>query len=415
MQEIWSCRVNPQLDTLYSSGVNFMITPSPLSFATMPFHYWRGSITFRFEIVCSSLHRGKIGVFAEPNSNHKALINADISTNKQLLALVDIQQTQNFSVTVNYASDQPWLKTEEYNLTARNYRSFLASPSKANGYITVFCFTGLQSPDSSDVAINVYAHSDDMQVNLFGKPIFDERWEPESDSRSLCNHEPTNFQFFDRAPDTYAATHTFGERPVSFRTLTKRFATSESLTIGDPGSNTNNLSVVAPIIPLPYAQYGAGASAVTYSAISYLRYAFLAVRGTVRKRMHPKFTAHADSTTFRSVVHLSVPAVAAPITSIGWTSALTLRPIGSVSFKQHTNAGIEVELPHYAPTYFAFSSNDDLIDSGNASINNEWVKTFVFQMEVCANGSADNTVVIDSAAGEDFTMFCFLGSPSYTY
>jgi len=87
---IWTCAVIPSLATHVTKSTNQFMQPTAMCFAAQPFHFWRGDIIFKFDIVCSSFHRGKLAIFFEPNVAQAVLINADLSLNKQFVRVVDI-------------------------------------------------------------------------------------------------------------------------------------------------------------------------------------------------------------------------------------------------------------------------------------------------------------------------------------
>jgi hypothetical protein len=103
---LWKVRVSPQLGTrVVGTGDNpTCIQPTPMAMVASYFQYWRGTIEFRFDIVCSKYHKGKIAILYDPNVRHTALIEADLDTNKQFMKIVDIQETQSFTLCVDWAS-----------------------------------------------------------------------------------------------------------------------------------------------------------------------------------------------------------------------------------------------------------------------------------------------------------------------
>ena len=165
---IWTCENNPNLVSWHNSGTKVYCQPTAMAYAALPFYFWRGSITYRFEIVCSSFHRGRLAFYFEPNINQRALINAGITMNKQFIRVVDIQDSDVVDITVEWASSRPWLRVGAANTGyLHTDQVTVGSAELMNGYISVVPFTSLQSPDASDVQINVYVCSPDLQVNGF--------------------------------------------------------------------------------------------------------------------------------------------------------------------------------------------------------------------------------------------------------
>jgi hypothetical protein len=57
MNTMWLSQVHPRLETIMTNSLDWWYQPTAMAFATRPFAYWRGTITFRFEIVASSFQR----------------------------------------------------------------------------------------------------------------------------------------------------------------------------------------------------------------------------------------------------------------------------------------------------------------------------------------------------------------------
>merc|ERR1712007_377482 len=74
-QVLWNSTVSPNLGVALGS-IPSLVDPtfdqnvfqdSALAFSSRPFTFWRGSINFTFEVVCSRFHRGKLLIRYEPN------------------------------------------------------------------------------------------------------------------------------------------------------------------------------------------------------------------------------------------------------------------------------------------------------------------------------------------------------------
>jgi hypothetical protein len=163
---IFECPVTPYLYATVPIGADLAVQPTTLAYAAQPFEYWRGSITFRLEIVCNHFHRGKLAILWEPNIHQQALISAELDINKQYTKVIDIQETQDVSFTVNWARSKAWLHAPTtfpevgfLPVDTSDYESF------SNGYLSIVPFNTLQSPDGSSISINVYVSSSDMNFN----------------------------------------------------------------------------------------------------------------------------------------------------------------------------------------------------------------------------------------------------------
>merc|ERR1711981_22073 len=79
---------------------------SALAFSSRPFTFWRGSINFTFEVVCSRFHRGKLLIRYEPNiQQYNTIIkNNQAPLNQQNSVILDIQNGQTVTIKCDWAA-----------------------------------------------------------------------------------------------------------------------------------------------------------------------------------------------------------------------------------------------------------------------------------------------------------------------
>jgi hypothetical protein len=417
---IWKCRVNPALDTIYRDAAKDYYQPSALSFASSPFKFWRGDITFRFEIVCSAYHRGKLAFYYEPNIAQYVLIDADISTNKNFLHILDIQETQCIEFCIGWASPRAWNLCVGNGVSILNTTEFSSSSSSyeyVNGYIGVVPFTDLQSPDDSTIEINVYVRSDDMHFNLFSAQNLP--------TERLVKTESEEVKYFDEvscfqlnettASDTNISVFHFGEEPLSFRSLLKRYTQTYEETLSGGASTDVSIKAVRLILPLASPAYDE--SGVTDSSlIQYLPYAYMGMRGSIRKRMRLK-TEKGQLGEFDRVTVSLVNLSSSVAETLAWDTQVSRTfQRGSVSFYPDTNAGVEVEFPFYSSNLFVFSFCDDYVGAGNNDndMSETWTKRFIAYFDSNNYTSTKNFFQEDTATGEDFTFMRYCGAPFYS-
>jgi len=151
----------------------------------------------------------------------------------------------------------------------------------------------------------------------------------------------------------------------------------------------------------------------------YLPYAFLGMRGSVRKRIHLEMGGNNHlNMGFLSKTNVTLGAIATYASSSWqWTNVDCVCDLrGTVSFVPSTNGGIEAELPYFSNNMFAFAFCDDYVGSGD-TVNDMvemWSQTYVVNFECDYVISTDNLVVVESAMGEDFNYFRFCGAPLYS-
>jgi len=425
---IFTAIVNPAMATiLYDDPIAYFYQPTALYFATMPFNFWRGTITYRFDIVCSAFHRGKIAVIFEPNIAQLTLINSSLSLNKQFVRIVDIQETQSFEVCVEWAHCREWAQTAtslaSVSMVNPTSGQALASSLLANGYITVVPYTELQSPDDSDVYVNVFVHSEDMQVNhlTYDKlptdrrvPVEEllieeeEKFELESDTSQDVSCDELNTS---TAVASLIAYDHFGERPISFRALLKRYVHTSRSSLTATSATQTTAHFLNPIFPPNRWAYGA-TNTNPMDLLSYLRYAYVGERGSLRKRLSLYGLYTSNVYNQLKVLLGEVGSSEAPAVSLIVAPAqATLR--GTVTFVPHTNGGIEVELPYYSPNLFSFSFANDLVGTNPTDdMNPSWVRTYLVNVELHST-TTGLYLVEETASGEDFGFYRFQGAPFF--
>jgi len=422
---LFSSRINPALVTWDSSVTPSVAQPSAMAYAVAPFTYWRGDITYRFEIVVSKFHRGKIAVFYEPNTAQYSIITANTEMNKQFMRIIDIQETQCFEVCVNWASHRAWLLIENSSNAVQNlYSPGSGGTGYANGFIMVVPFTELQSPDGSVVSVNVYAYSDNMMVNGLSSVNMPSNrnvtaTDPIVAESGFCGTIMSqDMTCYDLNPSTASQSRIcedhFGEQPLSYRAILKRFNSMPSFAPTMAGGNI--LSYSQPIIPPISLPFGTS-SFPARDILSYLRYGYLGLRGGMRWRVD--FNAELmDGHMAHTVVSLSPPGgfESGQVVVITPSGGSIYRPEGTIGHVLTTNGGVEFECPMYTNNMFLISWSSTL-DTGTTTDNMEILRFRNWTMSVPGTfTSAENLVITTSfAAGEDFCLLRFQGSPPYSF
>lgn len=139
---------------------------STIGFLAIPFGQWSGSIKYRFEVVKSQYHNGRIRVSYEPNG---AALDSDMNT--AYSKIVDISETSDFEFSV------PWSQHSAYkNVPDEMVTQYFIPPAgiknydvlTCNGIIYVSVVNELTSPDdTTPIFINVYVSAgDDFEVTI---------------------------------------------------------------------------------------------------------------------------------------------------------------------------------------------------------------------------------------------------------
>lgn len=445
---LWLAPVHPQLIDPTTVTTHKVCQPTAVGFATAPFSYWRGKIKFRFEFVCSKFHRGKVAIIVDPNINQSTLITAALSLNKQFTEVVDLQVTQNKEVCVDWMFPRPFAQTVA-PLVANGLITLANGPAFykdiVNGFITVVPLTYNQSPDSSTIPVNVYISCEDLEVavptslnlpsdrnpyiNLVDPDapmdykVVDEdegyimteshdEGNPRGATCDLINPTGANMD------DVYH--HHMGERHVSFRSLLKRFVTIESKSLVPTIAVRQMLMYTGKFFPSPQVPYSTapGFSNNVNTIYDYLRWAFLGQRGSFRRRINLVGIPSVSNTTMTKV-SFTDPSVAAPLaTGLAQFSSFivpTSNTVGTVSFVQATNGGIEFSLPFYSNNLFCWSATNDNWDTtGAPTIDGLGLKNFTvsWNTDIATTNRID--VQDEFATGEDFSFIYWVAAPPYT-
>jgi hypothetical protein len=416
MSVFWMCRNSPYLHTKDSGALYDFYQPTAMCYAVTPFAAWSGKIVYRFEIVASAFHRGKLAIFFEPNVAQYSLINTNMSTNKQFLAVVDIQETQVFEVCVEWGYPRQWagvshVYTDEYGATISS-----SNPTYCNGYIGVMPFTSLQSPDGSDIPINVYVRCENMRVNELTDRRFPNQRRIRTESGVVpqedfvCTPLNKSVVSFDNA-----SLYHYGEEPLSFRSMLKRYVSTAEFNYNMAAVTVGHIEIVEPNMPVNVLPYGATARArTTFDLFSYLRMAFLGFRGSIRKRVHISGNEDAQIGDQVKVTRGGVAGGATP--GISFIAAVADSALqGTVTFAQHSNAGVEYEAPFYSRNLYALAFADDMQGTINTDeMETAWSKTCVIDIDTHKPGAFYMYAQIETAAGEDFGFFRYQGAPYFS-
>jgi len=423
----WSPSSVPMSATLWSAAVipnnnrrgpialsTVFVQPTPVSFVSQIFDFWCGEIEYVFDFVASALHRGKVLIQVEPNIAQYALITSTYQLNKEYSLVLDLQETQRVSICVKWMQPRMWLRVPTLTLANRSMASDLtptAFQGYANGYITVTPFTTLQSPDGSAIDVNVFVRSQNIRFNqLDNVGVPSTRAFTES---GFFSEEVSCKPLGEMVMDIDCQTSlNFGEQPVSFRSYIKRYQLTNTFSqaVAVPG-----YTVRPSIYPTIRANYG-GAS-LRPDVLSYLRYAYLAMLGSVRKRLGA--TGVRFNAMDRSVITLNEPSVTD--TTNLTPSVTAARPAGDAKgtlvYVPDTQGGLEAELPMYTNNYFipsGISSITSVKALADTNFDPFFTESYSWYIWFTLVGGETVGWIEDTGAAEDFTLMRWMGAPFFS-
>ncbi len=164
---LYNFRVNPAMCTVTADGASQnIVNGTPMWMVSRLFGQWRGDIEFRFKIICSQYHRGRLRFTWDPAGN-ASTTNA---TTEAYTRIVDIAEESDIIIRVPYMQQTAFLGC--YNILPSLKGASALTPSSEfdNGVLTVRVLTELTSPiDSASVQILMFVRGCD---NLeFGIPV----------------------------------------------------------------------------------------------------------------------------------------------------------------------------------------------------------------------------------------------------
>nr|ULF99914.1 MAG: putative capsid protein precursor [Labyrnavirus sp.] len=443
---LWRSLVTPMLfDGLsydIASTRHSFVQPTAMMFAAAPFLYWRGTIKYRFEVVCSRFHRGKLLIRFEPNSAQQVLIQSNsVTLNQQNIVIMDIQDTQDLTIEVDWAQQRNFALNLANGPLALPYNATHAGTSTGdfsnnyiafNGFLEVRALNDLVQPtDNSSVQVNVYVSCDDLMVAKPDETNLQVHRFVTAQSKVTEIINPTGAHL-----DGNALLENFGERIVSFRTVLKRYSTTAlayatygSVSIGFVHrftllgmiypSNISQVTVASPVINPPP------------NLFNYLRYGYMGVRGGYRHRIASVNTISASPSYTKVSLNIqenifdtnneSMQVFRSAVSAGHLNSEFATQWRGGQLYSKATNAGIEFEMPFYSQSFFIFAFGDNY-DNYQPSSYSYYDRTMPFRFVLTEmygiNGAGSELDTIaatdDTAAAEDFTFLRFQGAPFYT-
>lgn len=153
---LWNTRVLPmQLDNIQSE-----IHMTPLAHIATMFESWQGSLKFRFQIVKSDFHKGRILVRWDPNAFTSA-----VEYNTNYSRVVDIAETDDFEIVVGWGQAAPWKNCGLPYNTGSNFSTVSRlshNENEGNGVLELTVLNELVSPsENTPISVNVFVSACD--------------------------------------------------------------------------------------------------------------------------------------------------------------------------------------------------------------------------------------------------------------
>jgi len=234
--------VSPIYGDTVGSGPVTEIHSTALAFGATPFEAWQGTIKFRFNVVCSEYHRGRLRIVYNPVTGPVGAI----PFNQTYSTIIDISENRDFEYEVKWADIRAWALTLGIGgipgaSIYDDVNPITAGTTVDNGSISVYVVNELATPSTTaaDVKIQVWvAGGDDFALsvpttkNLSQLSVFQEQSEIAPDALATttdksnsptCTEEVPSFAPGESIKEDNQYLVYQGERIVSFRELLRRY------------------------------------------------------------------------------------------------------------------------------------------------------------------------------------------------
>merc|ERR1712051_769526 len=438
---LWNARVDP-VQWVKSGGSNPAYHFPATAMAALPFEYWTGTLKFRFQIVCSAFHKGRLKFVYDP------LFLDSNEYNTNYIEIVDIADTQDFTVEVGNGQATTLLQhalpgedpvSDQHNVLPLTYKPYgdVDNDIQVNVYISAGDDFEVFVPDDHFQKFVLKPQSGiEPQSGNEIVPESQDTEEPSAPEQSMSDILGPGIQNTQHINKVFA-----GETIVSFRTLLKRYNLWRREKTTEMGTtNFTRVSTTKNMFPF-YRGNVSGAIEVRYLnkpynyvntvMLHWVAAAFSGWRGSIRyKLMFDKCNQNTPQ-NHSSRVYISREGVYPPgetsytrdlsqygsLTNDNRVSSFviagnmsTTGVNGMLYATDSINSTVEFEVPYYSQYRF---TPGKLIDYTNATSTGNWSPNWKMEANVYSSGIS--SVDYHVAAGEDFQVYFFTGLPRMYY
>lgn len=468
---LFTSNVTPSLSNNTQNGS--VVNMTPMAMMSQMFTYWHGSITYRFQIVASNFHKGRLRIQYDPNQH------ASLDENKQYTEIIDIAETRDFELTVGWGQAVPFLHIAEcgrnINL-AGYYNEFengtIPLSAESNGQITVSVLNELTVPGdpgtiitSPAVEINVFVKAgDDMKFavprsdmieNLSVTPFrivtpgrsdglvsqselisHSEVTTDATSNKSSMENKPEETMRMQMNTESRSGTNHlmevfFGEHTTSLRQLFRRYCFHTAWQLSAAGANECRTTTIKnkafPFYRAAFSTnngvkyYNTGGSDVSVNPcvtipLTYCAPAFVGYRGSIRRKLVNNVETGGNMrvvSVYRSPYKAELPAVS----TTTYTDNIDFLLEGTSPFTYSSNGSELMLLRNNACMEFESPYYYPLRFSSTRLTRADEIQSEMYHAsQFTQSGGAETgrKFVLDYVAtGEDFTLFFFLNAPRY--
>lgn len=451
--------VNPNIvDITNDSNGEALHTATTMSYISSLFRYWRGSIKYRFMIVASKFHRGRLRVTWDPKGTPG-------ETTVAMSKIIDISQETDFEFEVGYGQEVSYLSTHSFPFPQlfSSGQGPLPASSYDNGTLRIEVVDSLAAPGDSDpIYLIAFASAgddfelalptdrtisrstffplieeppsdDDLDTSLRSK-VIDVRLETSevgiddsaAEDADAPEHAATTTTFIpDQGLPNLNKVH-FGEKILSLRTLMKRYNYMETDRLTVIGNTPMLFDRVLETMPRSpgFAQVPENdienLNHMTF--INWITPMFLGWRGALRYKYLLTGAQHGNINVNRDPEGFSSRDFPLETDGAGAMDMASLTPLYNTgiagNFVSPTSQMpcAEVELPYYSPRRFSSGRTIESVQPARPflvphEIERHLVQTTVHSESFSANRFANLERFV--SVGEDFNCFWFQTTVPY--
>jgi hypothetical protein len=444
---LWATQIDPQTYRVNS----FIMWPTPMSHLASCFENWTGDIIYRFVIVATKYHRGRLKVSWDPFVD---LVTFPDNETANITKIIDIQDTTEFEIRVPYMQARSW--QEVYNYDDSGPRQVFGPSGSVpitasqNGTLTIRVANEMTSPVvDAPVRIVVFIRGADNLTFNNPKEYPSWQWVSQGD-KQMSDYKPVGdtammLTEVDEEEDQLTLVH-FGEQISSIRTMLHRSVLSMVLIAPNGGSSA--YEVFRPVMnmrppPIGTQSYSNNlnttttgtAAAVNYvgqHGINWFTPCFAGWRGGINWHISVNTRGVDTSNTYytrypwigASASDYSASTAVVPGTYANEVAAQYTKfhdtASGSLLTHTRTNQGHSVQIPFMSPYRFHSTKPYEIIrGTGNLT---DYQKYEAWKMFSPYNSLAQTTTATDSSRQQwwmffastapDFNVFFFTGVPS---
>lgn len=436
------------------NGAGYNLTS--ISFASLPFRYWKGTLIYKFMVMASAHHKGRLRVVWDPHNVPATEPESNVVNSK----VIDIAETREFEIAIGWGQKYSWLDCPKPGVYTTMSGGVLSERAGTNGTLALYVHNQLTRPGTSGnsvyVGVTVRA-GPDFELASPGNYIDGYTWvEPQSGETDTGKgtsgqeeHLPETAPTMTPMADTANSDNLvyFGEKISSFRQLLKRYCFSEALSLaGHPGGGTTenhlNHTVIqwyrhnlptSPGDPIFSGEYlhlddatpANGYNFTSMTMINYLMPAFVLWRGSIRNK-YCYMARDKGGSRMMAVNRDSSPrllsdcrVLSGPSPAIGGVndSALSawfadtklLGHAGAAYTETVVNPVLEIETPYQVNRRCSPARRVATLDLGyknDCGIYDSHI------LGAFGNNDTDDSILRFVAAGEDFSLFLYVGPPT---